>query len=430
MKMNIQLFATWDDLINEYNKDKTSAETELNQLDSLKQAELDKYDANYNNQLNEYKNLVNQQKTDLDTWKETQDKLQQAQTDYNIGIINQNKQEAQKQTDAELGDAYIDYQKGLNQFGGNAEIMAANGLTGTGFSKNEQIAMNITYQNRVSTAKAALMKANTEYDNQIEQARLTNDANLAEIALQHMQQSYQIALQDFEYRQNMYNQKLSYETNLNELYYKKSSDLQSRIDNYNTQLANINKQQKEEEQWWANFYESQRQFNDELQLSKDRLKEDKRQFDATYDATYNTNFSYDNSSVGKEIESGKTYQVNTAHYKGDYNKDCLTNGELDKNKVFSNGYQPNNVNGVKLQKTGKTVAEVFGTGNTGSKGASLDNQSVWRTVTNNSIKYYIWDGSINAYIDVTSQYNAKNKSTSKKQSILETAIQGNFKTSI
>lgn len=282
MRLNIQRFAEWDEIINNFNTSLNNAQTQLSGLDAEKQKLLDDYTTNYNDQLAKYDNLINQQQTNIDTWAEKQKEIQQNQTDYNIGLINQNKEQAQKQTDAELGDAYIDYQKGMNQFGGNAEIMASSGLAGTGFSKNAEIAMNITYQNRVSTANAALMKANTEYSNQIEQARLNNDAALAEIALQQMTQSYQLALQGFEYKNNLYNNKLAYEMDLSDTYFNRKQSLQDDINYYNQQLAEINQYQEEQARWEREFAQQQKEHQDSMTKFWADFNESKRQFDLQY----------------------------------------------------------------------------------------------------------------------------------------------------
>lgn len=400
MKIDIQLFASWDDLINTYNNNKANAENELNSLDSQKQQELDSYNQNYNDQLSQYEDLMNQQQGYIDTWAEEQKKQQQAQTDYNIGIINQNKEQAAKDTEAEIKDSYVDYMKQNNQYGGALETLASNGLATSGFAESSKIAMYNTYQNRVGTAKAALVKANTQYDNQIQQALLTNDASLAEIALEQMKQSYQIALQGFEYKQTMYNNKLNYETNLNEIYYNRKSDLQSRIDNYNNQLANINsiqeelaekKAQREQEynQWLAEFQEEQRQFNEEL-------AETKRQYNQSYNATYNspyidTSVTYEDTTSNP---SGKT-SVKTADDQYTYAKTMYGNDVSTVNKkdyYFDNGYQPQYINNVKLGKTGVKVKEVFGT----ALGSKVADQNIWGA----NGKYYYWDGSTKDYVEI------------------------------
>ena len=400
MKLKIQLFASWDELINDINDRKTSAQNELNSLDSQKQAELDSYNQNYENQLNEYQDLMNQQQSNIDTWAEEQKKQQQAQTDFNVNLINQNKEQAAKDTEAEVKDSYVDYMKQTNQYGGALENLASRGLATQGYSESSKVAMYNTYQNRVGTAKAALTKANTEYDNQIQQALLNNDANLAEIALQQMQQSYQLALQGFEYKTNMYNNKLSYETNLNQMYYSMKSDLQTRIDDYTTHLASINQYQEEAEakrkqqelenqQWWANFYEEQRQFNTSLE-------EQKRQFNASTGISYDDggNIVYNNTSGGTAKESDVDY------HKRVYGNDSNTFNKKD--YYFDNGYQPQYIYNQKVNKTGVKASEILSASELKALGIN-GSQNIW----NAGGSYYVWVGT-------TKEYKKVNTETVKK----------------
>lgn len=381
MRFNIQKFANWQENIEYYNNSIMNTQNELAGLDGEKQQLINDYNANYNNQLAEYENLQNQQQNYIDTWAETQKNTQQAQTDYNIGLINQNKEQAQKQTDAELGDAYIDYQKGLNQFGGNAEKMASSGLAGTGFSKNTEIAMNITYQNRVGTARAALTKAQTEYDNQIQQALLNNDASLAEIALQQYQQSMQLALQGFEYRDNLYNNKLAYEQDISDTYFNRSQSLKENINYYNSRLDTINQWQEEQDQWERSFAQQQKEHQDEM-----------TKFWSEYNATYNSVYGDGSYEYG---DGGSSQTPVTADDQYTYAKTVFGNDASTVNKkdyYFDNGYQPQYINNVKIGKTGVKVKEVFGN----SLGSKIAEQNIWGA----NGKFYYWDGSAKDYVEI------------------------------
>jgi len=381
--MKIQRFASiYDDMIAGYNQSINDANQRMNEQVQERDKLLADYNTQYQNQLNEYQVLQDQQQANIDNWAETQREQQQKQTDYEIGLINQNKAEAEKQTKTEQANAYIDYQKGLNEFGGSSEQLASQGLQGTGFAKNQDIAMNITYQNRVASANTALQKANTDYNNQIQQALLSNDANLAALAYQEMQQQYQLALQGFEYRTSMLNQKLDYETSTRNTYYNRINDYLNKIETYKN---NINSVQQAK-------YESQQ------------------------------SRSYGGGSYSSGGSSGGTSYTDTSstptyynQYYGQniaYNTDALSNGKLDKSKVFSNGYQPNNVGGKKLSSSGMKVSDVFGTGNVGRTGVNIDNQKIWSA----GGKYYIWDGSQNSYVDVTSDVKSYKSSGKQKTS--------------
>lgn len=389
--MNIQLFAdVYDEMIGNINEYKKQTQQDIENLANEKQNALDTYEKNYESQLSNYNDLMNQQQNYIDNWAATQKETQQKQTDYNIGLIEQSKQEAEKQTNAEIGNAYIDYQKGLNQFGGSAETLASQGLGGTGFAKNQDIAMNITYQNRVSSAKSALQKANTDYSNQITQALLTNDANLAEIALKQMEESYQLALQGFEYKTSMENNRLNYIQNLNDSYFSKQNTLQNRLDTYNSTINNITQIREE-----TNL--KKQQIAEQAAAERQQMAWEREKFYAQLNAQKekdNVANRYSDSSTPVSTSGG--YALVTQYYKGDYNKDALTNGKVDSSKVFSNGYQPNNINGNKLVKSGYKVSDLFGE-MYGSTGANLSDQNVWASKNH----YYIWDGSQNRYIDVT-----------------------------
>ena len=88
----------------------------------------------------------------------------------------------------------------------------------------------------------------------------------------------------------------------------------------------------------------------------------------------------------------------TNPYTGTVNPDTRY-GVFNYNKT-GHGYQPDNVNGAKLSKSGKTVSQMLQTtGNTGSTGVNIDDQNVWQA--NN--RFYVWDGSMNKYVDITSE---------------------------
>lgn len=84
-------------------------------------------------------------------------------------------------------------------------------------------------------------------------------------------------------------------------------------------------------------------------------------------------------------------------FTGSINKDVLDKfGEYDPNKVFSNGYQPNNINGTTLKKykspKGKNIPETFSP----SWRTDGKEQSIW--VANG--KTYAWDGEDGKYYEV------------------------------
>lgn len=387
--LQIQIFAsTWDDLKDLYGESINSANNQLASLESEKQTELDNYNENYNNQLNQYKDLQKQQQDYIDKYAEQQKETQQKQTDYNINLINQNKEQVEKDAEKEIKNSYIDYMKQNNQYGGALENLATNGLATSGLAESSKVAMYNTYQNRVGTAKESLSKANQNFDNQIQQALLSNDASLAEIALNQMQQSYQLALSGFEYTSQLNQNKLSFETSLNDRYYTRQSDLQSRIDSLYGSLASINQQQESFALQREQLAEEKAQREREYQQWKQEFAENQRQFNKTYNATYNNDYSY-SDSTGTENNSNSDVYDNWTPYG---NSRSLTQ---KKDYYFKNGYQPQYVNNGKLKKTGVTVGEAFG--------SQLPGVGTGQNVWYSNGKYYVWVDSEKNYIDVTSE---------------------------
>lgn len=134
---------------------------------------------------------------------DTQTDLQNKSTDLAIKELNQQKEYSKKDYIKEQAGAYADWQKQSNQYGVNAEKQAAAGLAGSGFSESSQVSMYNTYQNRVATARESFVRASTEYDNAIAEARLQNSSILAEIAYNALKTKLELSLQGFQYKNQL-----------------------------------------------------------------------------------------------------------------------------------------------------------------------------------------------------------------------------------
>ena len=210
-------------------------------------------------------------------------------------------------------------------------------------------------------------------------------------------------LQDIDNQINSTN--LQYDTNrinsINE-YDGNIASLQNQIDQqalaqYNTIYQQVLAQKQQEwqnQQAEAERQEAIRQFNEQMAYQKARDAESDRQAWAKLNANNYSGFSGTNNSK----------KIKTNYYEGDINPDTQygTFNTLDSNGVK---YQPNNVGGSKLKNSGYKVSDLFGAGNTGSTGANIDSQKVWKT---SSGKYYVWDGSQNKYIDLDKYFSVTN----------------------
>lgn len=368
--MNIQRFATWDELTDYYNKNLQQTQAQINNLQNEKQAAINDYEAGYNAQLNEYKDLQAQQQNYIDTWAQTQKDIQQKQTDYNISLIEQNKKEAAEEKEKQVKDAYTDYMKQTNEYGGALENLASRGLATQGYAESSRVAMYNTYQNRVATANEALTKANVQYDNQIQQALLNNDAALAETALEQMAKSYQLALEGFDYRSNLYNQRLTYIQNINNTYYDRENELRSLEAGYAGELADIRKYQEQ-------MAEEQRQFN--IQMN--------------YKTSGSSGGSGGRSSSSSSSSSSSNYSNGSG---GSYGNSAATQQKSD--YYFKNGYQPQYINDIKLSNSEGWEAANILTPNECTTLGVKQTQNVWKA----GDRYYLWvGGQTKDYMDVT-----------------------------
>lgn len=165
---------------------------------------------------------------------ETQKKLQQEQTDFAIEQVEQQKEQAKKDYTKEQAGAYVDWKKQSNAYGVNAERLAAQGMTKSGYSESAQVSMYNAYQNRVATAKESYDRAALNYDNAVKEARLQNSSILAEIAFNALQSQLQLGLQGFEYKNSLILAKADKKTELDNMYYQRSQNVLNQI---NSELA-------------------------------------------------------------------------------------------------------------------------------------------------------------------------------------------------
>ena len=212
----------------------------------------------------------------------------------------------------------------------------------------------------------------------------------------------------------------SYDTsriNLLTDYGKNLANLQSEIDDkalnqyntvYNNYLA-MKQQEYENEQAELAKQEAIRQYNENLAFQREKAKQSQANWEKEYALNkYQTYLGGsggsgfgDGSSDNSENKSSETQSKYANPFTKTVNPDTA-------NGVFDNGYQPDNINGQKLKKSGQTVAQFIGEkGSLNSGNVSIDDQNVWKIGN----KYYAWDGYANEYIDITS-YKKSSKTMS------------------
>ena len=334
---------------------KTEALTDLEKTYSDMITQSDKY----------YKDQIDASKQ----WEETQKKNQQELTDFAVEKIEQQKEQETKDYTREQSGAYVDWQKESNRYGANAEKMASQGLINSGYAESSQVSMYNTYQNRVATAREAHNLAILNYDNGIKDARLQNNVKLAEIAAQAYKEQAELALAQFQYKNQLLQEKATKKSEIEDRYHAQYQDVLNQI---NTENA---------------LAEEVRQFNETLAWQKAQAS---KSSGGSSRSSGNSGGVYSNKAGGNAL--------NTEYYSGDYNPD----GE--KYGTFSNGYQPKGIDGHgKVTKTGQTM-ELETQTLSGKKQTLV--QNVWQT--SDGAKWY-WEGRDNEYKLITAGGKGKDK---------------------
>ena len=136
----------------------------------------------------------NQANSAIDKYTAAQEKNIKASTNQAITELNQGKARVDADLTKEGKSAYTDYIKSINPYGAGAENQAKQGLGSTGYAETTKMRNYNNMQNRIATARSTAEQNKQAYDNQIAQARLSQNSDLAELAynkLNAYSQNYQ-----------------------------------------------------------------------------------------------------------------------------------------------------------------------------------------------------------------------------------------------
>ena len=175
----------------------TNYEDQVAALEEEKESALSEVDEKYGGRIEQTDAMFQKQIDAVQDYADKQSELQQKQTDFTIGQIQQQKEQAQKDYIKEQSAAYVDFKKQTDPHGVKAERIAAGGMWGSGYSESSQTAMYNEYQQRVSTAKASFDQTIVNYNNAMAQAELQNSSVLAEIAFNALVQETELTMQAF-----------------------------------------------------------------------------------------------------------------------------------------------------------------------------------------------------------------------------------------
>ena len=369
-------------------------------------------------------------------WASTQQNLQQAQTDFTIEQIEQQKEQAQKDYMKEQSGAYVDYKKESNRYSAGAEEMAAAGLSESGYSESSQVSMYNTYQNRVATAREAYNLAVMNYNNAIKEAQLQNSSALAEIAYYALQQELELALQGFQYENQLVLDNANKKTEIENIYNSRYLEVLDQINTENALAEQIRQYEKNYAFKEKEYEEGVRQYEEELkrlkeldaqenalaiqklELQKAQLEEEKRQFDAEFNASSDKNELY----ISKQEKSESTNSSESTYKPG-----VLLDNAV--NKINQNLMKRMKEDATSTTGSGNTYSGTTKSGNTysgGSKRICEVNTDYYQGDMNSDAKIY---GTFsNGYQPKGISGHGKLKKTGKKTEVDTWTLSGKLQT--
>lgn len=294
-------------------------------------------------------------------WEAKQTEIQNAQTDFAIQEINQQKAQAKQDYTKEQSGAYTDWQKQSNAYGANAEQMAAQGMANTGFAESSQVSMYNTYQNRVAMARQSYDRAVLNYNNAITEARLKNNSALAEIAYQSLQKQLELSLAGFQYKNTLILEQAKTKRETEQMYHSQYMDVLGQINTESALAETKRHNEAVEAAQAAQLAEERRQFN---------ILHPQTSVPASVVKTVKGYKGYSAKTTGGKVKGGKTTNNTKANtvkvggktvYVGE--DDPIESGTTKKNKppvsgksVMALGYGPiNDKELVKLVDEGKAI---------------------------------------------------------------------------
>ena len=309
----------------------------LSQIEQTYSGLMDQSDAFYQNQAEATKQ-----------WEEQQKQLQQEQTDFALDQIEQQKQQAEKDYVREQSGAYVDWQKQSNQYGAEAEKMAAAGLAGSGFAESSQVAMYNAYQSRVATARENVQLIIQNYNNAMTEARLQNNAALAQIAYDSLQKQLELELQAFLHKSELELQLQTQKTQAEDRYHQQWQDVLAQINQENALAEQIR-------QFNASQAQNQAQFNASL-------AEEQRQFDVLHPSGTPTTATVTKPSSTSTSSSTKqtTYEKDASAAK--YVKNQSYGTYIKKGNTATANRLVNTLSSKKKAEIANTIFELCGAG--------------------------------------------------------------------
>lgn len=147
-------------------------------------------------------NLTNQQNNLLNEQERKQKELINQQTQIQTDELNYEKEKIDKDVNKTTSGLYTNWQKQANQYGVQAEQLAQQGLTNSGYAETTKTALYNTYQRNVTDTLNNARDLKKDYDFKIAQAKQQGSVQEAQAAIELYAQRLQLLTQNYELRQN------------------------------------------------------------------------------------------------------------------------------------------------------------------------------------------------------------------------------------
>lgn len=299
----------------------------------------------YQNMINNSDDYYNQMINAAEEYGVKQQEIQQANTDFAIEKIEQQKANLQKDYEKEQRGSYTDYAREVNPYGQSAEAAATSGIArGSGVTESARIAAWSAYQGRIGQARDTYQRAVQEYDNGIKDAMLSNNAKLAEIAYQALSKKLELGLNQFQYKNTLLTQQLEMQQNINNQYYQRWQNVLQQMNTENSlaeQIRQYNASMAENKrQFDVKMAEDKRQFNEQLKLQKKKISSSgSRGGNITYELTKDKDYTKaapDGIKNTKNTKKNVQYPNGTSPNRND--KGLKDQAILKDNKIIKSVY--------------------------------------------------------------------------------------------
>lgn len=147
-------------------------------------------------------NLTNQQNNLLNEQERKQKELINQQTKIQTDELQYEKEKIDKDVNKTTSGLYTNWQKQANQYGVQAEQLAQQGLTNSGYAETTKTALYNTYQKNVTDTLNNARDLKKDYDFKIAQAKQQGSVQEAQAAVELYAQRLQLLTQNYELRQN------------------------------------------------------------------------------------------------------------------------------------------------------------------------------------------------------------------------------------